>query len=338
MKYQFQFAGANVSRRSAQPKKKLRLVILMVGFAFAVLAYTNYVFNIFHVPFLQSPVIATAGTASAASTATAAAQPKAKDGKKASSSLQEAAATGVAAVEGAVNKALTAVHIVAAPAAPTVVAVPAPVAPVAPVAQDGQPTVVSITTIPAKVIAPVVPVAALPVIKYTPQERLMRAGQIAFQQAMESAKTYPDAYGFHAEDTFSEAKLGDPMPIYTIDESDRAKYQHGESVKPMLKETKQWAFPITCRGRVCCMVTVSYTGRDYVPGKGSKVLGMAWNKITERWPAEEGYHPCIVVNSEVPGYYFTVPELSDPNMTDIVRLFDFQTRLSPADVILASWR
>jgi hypothetical protein len=83
---------------------------------------------------------------------------------------------------------------------------------------------------------------------------------------------------------------------------------------------------------------VTYSHHDYVPGKGSKILGMAWDKITEKWPAEEGYHPCIVINSAVPGYYFTVPELPQPNMTDIVRLFDYHLNLSPADVILASWR
>ena len=86
------------------------------------------------------------------------------------------------------------------------------------------------------------------------------------------------------------------------------------------------------------MVEVSQIGREYVPGKGNKSLGMAWNKILEKWPAEAGYHPLLVVNPDVPGYYFTVPELPEQNLTDTIQMFYFHPGTSPADVILASWR
>ena len=155
---------------------------------------------------------------------------------------------------------------------------------------------------------------------------------------MEQVSKYPDAYGFEPEDAFAATKLGDPIQIYTIEETDRAQYQAGQPVKSLLKPTDQWVFPVIAGDRVCCMVQVNYTGRDYVPDKGSKLLGLAWNKIVQRWPASKGYHPCIVVTQDIPGYYFTVPELANQNLTDIVQMFYFRPTLSPADVILASWR
>ena len=166
----------------------------------------------------------------------------------------------------------------------------------------------------------------------------MRAGMTAFGNVMEQVSKYPDAYGFGPEDTFTATKLGDPIQIYTIAEEDRAKYKAGQAIKPLLKPTESWVFPVLAGDRICCMVQVNYTGRDYVPDKGSKLLGLAWNKITQRWPVEKGYHPCLVVTQDIPGYYFTVPELPDQNLTDIVQMFYIRPTLSPADVILASWR
>jgi hypothetical protein len=90
--------------------------------------------------------------------------------------------------------------------------------------------------------------------------------------------------------------------------------------------------------RICCMVQVYYNGRTYVPGDATKSLAMAWNKINSKWPAAEGYHPLLVVNAEIPGYFFTIPELPTPNLTDADQMFYMRPNLSPADVILASWR
>jgi hypothetical protein len=86
------------------------------------------------------------------------------------------------------------------------------------------------------------------------------------------------------------------------------------------------------------MVEVKQAGHDYVPGKGNKSLAMAWGKIQQKWPAKEGFHPLLLVNPAVPGYYFSVPELPVQNITDTVEMFYFNPGTSPADVILASWR
>jgi hypothetical protein len=216
-----------------------------------------------------------------------------------------------------------------APQSPTIAVNPAPAQPVAvPVSTMAAPVTYVVTT--PKVYKTRPPA--------TPQQRLQRAAQTALESMLSQASKYPDAYGFGPEDIFQEAKLGEAIPVYTIAETDRARYKVGQPVKPLLKPANQWVFPVLIGERICCMIQVQYTGREYVPGSSSKVLAMAWTKITDKWQAEDGYHPQLVMNPEVPGYYFTIPELPTPNMTDTIQMFYYHPALSPAEVILASWR
>ena len=186
------------------------------------------------------------------------------------------------------------------------------------------------------------PVAVKPVAPrwrpLTDEQRLARAGEVAMQNMLVQATKYPGAYGFRVEDTFEKATLGKAIPIYTISETDRAKYQAGERIKPLLKSTGQWMFPVLSGDHVCCMVKVKYDGHEYVPAESSKTLGDAWGVIAEKWPEAAGFHPQLIVYPGIPGYYFTVPELPVPNVTDTVKMTAFQPDVSPADVILASWR
>jgi hypothetical protein len=310
LKFQFQFAGADFSRPSSPHRKWLRIGLISVASVLSVLAYWAYLHHLTH---RTMPVVSHAAPVApvAPKTEVPAAAP----------TIKIVATEGIAAVE---NYLLKAARI--APAAPVAtpvpserVAIPAPVA----------------------VAAPVISAAPAPQRTYrvhTDQERLVMAGQTAFDNMMDLANKYPDAYGFQAGDFLSDAKLGDPIAVYTIEESDRANYENGQPVKPLLKPARQWVFPVLMGNRICCMVEVSESGHEYIPGRGNKSLAMAWNKINEKWPAEEGYHPMLVVNPEVPGYYFTVPELPQQNLTDTIEMFYFHPGTSPADVILASWR
>lgn len=152
------------------------------------------------------------------------------------------------------------------------------------------------------------------------------------------ASKYPDSYGFRAEDIFEQAKLGNPIPVYTIKEADQANYKAGQPVKSLLVPADKWVFPVWSGNHICCMVQVKYDGHDYVPDSNSRSLAEAWSKILEKWPAEQGFHPQLVISSAVPGYYFTIPELPSPNLTDTVQMTFYNPSVSPADVILASWR
>jgi hypothetical protein len=226
---------------------------------------------------------------------------------------------------------------VKAPVAPATEAVPAESVR-APSAAN--PEVVQVQAAPLTPIAvsPVKPRTFKPKPPETVEQRIQNAGQRAFESLLAQATKYPDAYGFLPDDAFTETTLGPAMPVYTVEEKDRHSYRNGQSLAPLLKPANQWVFPVYAGQRLCCMVQISYNGRDYVPGKASKFLAMAWNKIAERWPASEGYHPRLIVNPGIPGFYFTIPELDMPNVTDTTQMFYLNPSLSPADVILASWR
>lgn len=367
MKYQFQFAGANVSRRSSQPRKRLRIILLVAAFALAVLAYWQYLQHLTHSsrrvlaetkPAAAATATVAATTATAASTeATASTKTSTKVTAKPTESVADATPLAPAAKKASDTAVASADHALPTTTVTTTTTITTttttPSAPAKPVeATSTTPIAPAVPTVPATPVAKVTSISSEPAMQIkrvssepprkprvrTPEERLMRAGMTAFDNMLDRASKYPDSYGFRAQDAFKDATLGKPIPVYTIDESDRAKYQTGQPVKPILKPSDTWMFPVSVGDHFCCMVEVTYTGRDYVPGSGSKLLGDAWNKITERWPASKGYHPCIVVYPDIPGYFFTVPELPTPNMTDIIRLTSFHPSLSPADVILASWR
>lgn len=363
MKYQFQFAGANVSRRSSQPRKRLRIVLLALAFALAVLAYWQYLqhltsgsrsvaSNVESPAAAKATIAATAtasatkatATAEAASKPTATAKPASPVAK--TTTATTATTTTVAATKASVdtvapNADLTQSKATVATASPAIPAKPTTSTSVATVTSisSSPATTVQATpeSVPVRISSEPPPPLHHPRVR-TPEDRLMKAGTMAMNNMLDLAKKYPDAYGFRAQDAFKDATLGKPLPIYNIDEADRAKYQGGQPIKPLLKPSDTWMFPVKVDDHVCCMVQVTYTGRDYVPGGASKLLGTAWNKIMQKWPESKGYHPCIVVNPEIPGYYFTIPELPTPNMTDIIKLSYFHPSLSPADVILASWR
>ena len=323
LKFQFQFAGADFSRPSSPHRKWLRIGLISLATVLSGLAYWSYLHHLAHQ--LRPVVKHTAPAVSAAPVVskTAVSPPAQSAAPLAGPNLKKVASQSILAVE---NYLLQAVK--SSPASPTSIAVPGQPA--------AQPLAVAVAAPPYSIVSTPTPQRTYRV--HTDQERLVMAGQTAFDNVMDLANKYPDAYGFQAEDFLSDAKLGEAMPIYTIDESDRANYQNGQPVKPLLKPAKQWVFPVLMGDRICCMVEVSQIGREYVPGKGNKSLGMAWNKILEKWPAEAGYHPLLVVNPDVPGYYFTVPELPEQNLTDTIQMFYFHPGTSPADVILASWR
>jgi hypothetical protein len=181
-------------------------------------------------------------------------------------------------------------------------------------------------------------VAARPDKPLTDAEKIDQAAQNGFSRVMNFAQHYPDSYGFAPDESLDQAKLGDAIPVYSIAANDRHSYQPGQPVKPLLQQTGDLVFPITYNGEVRYMVTVKKTSKGFVTGDGSKALALVYEKILSAWPASGGYHPQLVVQAGVPDYYFTVPELPDPNLTDTSCMFQQSPVLSPASVILASWR
>ncbi len=331
LKFQFQFAGVDFHRPSSPQRKWLRIALMSVATVLACATYWFYLHHLTHrahpvvrvapvappAKIISTPATPTVPVAAAATVATTA---------SAASEVVKAAKPHIVAVG---NVLVEAVENVATAAKAKMMPTPTPVT-AAPVIET-----VPLTTTKVVSIKPAVP---HPMRVRTEQERLELAGATAMANVIELADKYPDSYGFEAGDFLSNAKLGAAVPVYTIEEASRAAYQRGQALKPLLKPVQKWVFPVLMGDRICCMVEVQKNGRDYVPGKGSKSLAMAWNKITAQWPAEAGYHPMLVINPDVPGYYFTVPELPAQNITDVSEMFYLHPDTSPAEVILASWR
>jgi hypothetical protein len=172
----------------------------------------------------------------------------------------------------------------------------------------------------------------------TEAEMIQQAANEGFDRVMNFAQNYPDAYGFAPGESLEQVKLGNAIPVYTIAANDRLNYQSGQPVKPILKTTGDLLFPVLLNGEARYIVTVKKTAHGYTTGDGSKALAMVYEKILNTWPASAGYHPQIVRQPGIPNYYFTVPELPEQNLTDTSCMFTDSPVLSPASVILASWR
>jgi hypothetical protein len=331
-KFQVQFAGVDLKRPSSPHRKWLRTSLLTVLLVLAALAYWQYLNHLMHP---RQPVAAHVVPAAANPAATAnpthppmPAKTPAAQHTALPPILKKVADDSIVAVG---NYLLNAVKI--SPAAPVAIA-----APKVPASTPASSTP-AMTAVAEPLVATIrAPAAPRPYRVHTDHERLLMAAQTAFANVVDLAGKYPDSYGFQAGDFLSDAKLGEPISVYTIDENDRASYQAGQPVQPLLKLAPQWVFPVLMGDRICCMVSVRRNGHEFVPGPGSKSLAMAWDKILEKWPADKGYHPLLVVNPNIPGYYFTVPELPVQNITDTVQMFLMHPSPSPADVILTSWR
>jgi len=232
------------------------------------------------------------------------------------------------------------VPVVKPAAPPVVVAAPVVAAPMV----AAPPVQVPVAKVVPVVKAPPVAVAArrtpvsLPPRPLTEADQLAQAAKQAFGGVIDMAYKYPDACGFKPDDVLMDARMGAAIPVYQITAPDRAKYQAGQPLQPLLKPADRWVFPVLIGDQVRCMVQVTHTGHNYVPGGGSRTLGLAWNKILAKWPAAQGFHPQLLINPDIPGYYFTVPELAEQNLTDTDKMIFFNDDPSPAAVILASWR
>jgi hypothetical protein len=186
---------------------------------------------------------------------------------------------------------------------------------------------------PLRMLAPPRPQAPL-----TDDQKRLKAAQDKVDKLIDMAAKNPDTFGFAPDDKFDQMQLGDPIPVYTVMASDRDSYQDGQPIKSLLQPTREWLFPVMLDDQIRVMVPVRRIGKEYVAGTCSRALAMVYEKIQDRWPAAQGFHPQLVVNPNMTGYYFTVPELPTPNLTDTSAMFEYNPNLSPASVILASWR
>ena len=152
---------------------------------------------------------------------------------------------------------------------------------------------------------------------------------------MAMAVQRPDTYGFLPDDDLGKATLGGEIPIYTIKPLGHDKFAN-QQVNSLLQPLKEWFYPVILQNHVRFLVRVRYDNHDYAPGDGSRALAMSYDKILANWPPEKGFHPKLITVPNLPAYYFTVPELPKPNITDTDRMLDYTPDLSPASIVLAN--
>jgi len=321
MKYNYSTAAISFFGRTESPaKKKLYLGALTVLCAVAAWLYWMHLYHLIH-PRLR-PAASHAVSVTAAATA---------------------APVTPALKQTVVEKNPVPLPIEKLTPAPTAAPVVVPVT--APVVSKTIPVAVPTLFITGEKIrsSPVQAAAEKPPVRKQPvtlseADKLSQAAQLAFGSMMDMANQYPDIYGFMPGDLLQDARLGNAIPIYTITQQDCVGYKPGQPVKPLLKPADRWVFPVFIGDQLRCMVQVSRDGHNYVPGSGSKILAVFWSKIVEKWPVTKGYHPQLILNPDMPDYYFTVPELETQNITDTSAMISYGANLSPAAVILASWR
>lgn len=171
----------------------------------------------------------------------------------------------------------------------------------------------------------------------TPAQKRLKLAQDGFSDAMNQANFYPATYGFKPGENPMAAGLGDPVPVCKIEQPGGMSLGN-QPLNSLLKPADEWLYPVFLAGHVRFMVSVRCVQGGYVLGRGSRALGMSYDKIISRWPASQGFHPQIVVLPNRPFYYFTIPELPDQNLTDTVRMLDYSPTVTPASVILVGLR
>lgn len=184
--------------------------------------------------------------------------------------------------------------------------------------------------------AAVAPVAEPPPL--TEEQKREKVAEDGFGNVVDMAIKYPDAYGFLPGERMNDTHLGDAIPVQQIGLPDGARYT-GQPVSSLLKPADEWFYPIILNNTVRYMILVKSDGHgDYVLGNGSRSVAMAYNKIVSRWPADKGFHVQLMMAPGLPFYYFSIPELPNPNITDTDRMLDLDPSLSPASIVLANCR
>jgi hypothetical protein len=172
----------------------------------------------------------------------------------------------------------------------------------------------------------------------TDAQQLSKLLDTRFQNVLDMALKNPDVFGFGSGERPDQATLGEPIVVYTISPEAQKGYQAGQPIKPLLQATNEWIYPVMLDGSIRYMLPIKRVDGKYVASTGSRALAMVYEKIEQRWPASEGFHPQLVVNPNMPNYFFTIPELPQQNLTDMGDMFQYNPTLSPASVILASWQ
>ena len=127
-------------------------------------------------------------------------------------------------------------------------------------------------------------------------------------------------YGFAPGDDFARAEVSAPFLLRTITPFALEAYQPGQPIASVISATETWYFPVQIDGQAKTILTVGRVGGSpwQAVGIGGAPLSRELQKVRKRWPASKGYDPQLVVVFQAATYFFTVPKVSDSNLTPLV--------------------
>jgi hypothetical protein len=125
-------------------------------------------------------------------------------------------------------------------------------------------------------------------------------------------------YGFTRSDDFPQAQLGPAFNLYTMTPQALLTSSAETPVTSLLSQTTLWYFPVMVHGEVRAILVV-----DQVDGKWQAVslgyaeLARALDRVRQRWPQAEGFHPQLIAVFQAKEYLVRVPEHSPNNLMSI---------------------
>jgi hypothetical protein len=102
-------------------------------------------------------------------------------------------------------------------------------------------------------------------------------------------------YGFSNKTEFTQATLGKPIRVYTIQPQKILHYK-GEGIAAIISATdERWFFPVLVKDRYRTILIIVRRGGTYkAVGIGYAGLARELNAIAARWPASKGYNIKLV--------------------------------------------
>ncbi len=131
--------------------------------------------------------------------------------------------------------------------------------------------------------------------------------------------------GFSPSDDLSDLHLGKPFELQILNPNEIVKKDAENNVQKLLVRSGQWYFPLISQNRTVSLLSV--VERSKASGLSGSVwvadsLGMPkvaneWNAVTTKWPLQKGYTPMLIMFPPNGQYFFTIPQVSFPNLTPL---------------------
>lgn len=123
-------------------------------------------------------------------------------------------------------------------------------------------------------------------------------------------------FSFEESTSQSDLKLGTPFRLYHIDNDVLLNASRKTTVSSLCDTTVCWLFPVIEHDRMIIRIEVDNKhGKWEVGAIGGTALMPEWQKISEAWSFDKGYHPILLEGSRL---YFHVPEVDAYNLTTII--------------------